>query len=142
MTKRVASLSALVTAMILVAATLSGCTIGDPLTVKIALLLPESKTSRYEAFDRPLFETRIKELGNYQVLYANADQDASKQQSQAEAALASGVKVLVLDPVDFAASASIVAAANAQGVPVIAYDRLVAGGGLAYYVSFDNEHIG
>jgi D-xylose transport system substrate-binding protein len=142
MKKRVASLWGLVTTLILVAAALSGCTAGDPGAIKIALLLPESKTSRYEAFDRPFFEARIKELGNYEVLYSNADQDASKQQSQAEAALASGVKVLVLDPVDFAASASIVAAANAQGVPVIAYDRLVAGGGLAYYVSFDNEHIG
>jgi len=110
--------------------------------VKIALLLPESKTSRYEASDRPFFEAKIASLGDYQVLYSNADQDAAKQQSQAEAALASGVKVLVLDPVDSASAVSIVTAANAQDVPVIAYDRIVAGGKLDYYVSFDNENIG
>jgi D-xylose transport system substrate-binding protein len=121
---------------------LVGCSTNDPGAIKIALLLPESKTSRYEAFDRPFFEARVKELGNYDVLYSNADQDAAKQQSQAEAALASGVKVLVLDPVDSAAAVSIVSAANAQGVPVISYDRLVAGGKLAFYVSFDNHQIG
>jgi D-xylose transport system substrate-binding protein len=122
---------------------LSGCTtMPGSGTVKIALLLPESKTARYESFDRPYFEKRINELGDYEVLYSNADQDAAKQQSQAEAALASGVKVLVLDPVDSSAAASIVAAANAQGVPVIAYDRIVNGGQLAYYVSFDNHNIG
>ena len=40
------------------------------------------------------------------------------------------------------AAVTIVAAANAQGVPVVSYDRLVAGGDLAYYVSFDNEKVG
>lgn len=114
---------------------------------KIALLLPESKTTRYESLDRPFFEQRLAELGdaeniNYQVLYSNADQDAAKQQSQAEAALISGAEVIVLDPVDSAAAVSIVRAANAQGVPVIAYDRIVNGGDLEYYVSFQNERIG
>lgn len=122
---------------------LSGCTaLPDSSAVKIALLLPESKTARYESFDRPYFEKRIAELGDYEVLYSNADQDAAKQQSQAEAALASGVAVLVLDPVDSAAAVSIVTAANAQGVPVVSYDRLVAGGRLDFYVSFDNEKVG
>jgi D-xylose transport system substrate-binding protein len=128
--------------LVLASTGLVSCAVADNGAIKIGLLLPESKTARYEAFDRPYFEAQIKQLGNYEVFYANADQDAAKQQSQAEAALASGVKVLVLDPVDSAAAASIVAAANAQGVPVIAYDRIVTGGQLAYYVSFDNKNIG
>ncbi len=109
---------------------------------KIALLLPDVKTARYETFDRPMFENRIAELGPYQVLYANADQDAAKQQQQAESALAAGAEVLVLDPVDSHAAVTIVTAANAENVPVISYDRLIAGGDLAYYVSFDNEKVG
>ena len=124
---------------------LAGCLPVEPGTTgapKIALLLPESKTARYESSDRPFFEKKIASLGDYDVLYSNADQDAAKQQSQAEAALASGVRVLVLDPVDSNSAVSIVAAANAQNVPVIAYDRLVTGGKLAFYVSFDNENIG
>jgi D-xylose transport system substrate-binding protein len=115
---------------------------GDTSGGKIALLLPDAKTARYETFDRPMFETRIAELGPYQVLYANADQDAAKQQQQAESALAAGAQVLVLDPVDSQAAISIVSTANAQDVPVISYDRLIAGGDLAYYVSFDNEKVG
>jgi D-xylose transport system substrate-binding protein len=109
---------------------------------KIALLLPEAKTARYETFDRPLFEKRLAQLGSYDVLYSNADQDASAQQQEAESALAAGAEVLVLDPVDSKAAASIVAAAHAQDVPVISYDRLISGGGIAYYVSFDNEKVG
>jgi len=74
---------------------------------KVALLLPESKTARYEALDRPLFTARLKQLcPKCQLIYSNADQDASKQQSQAEAAITNGAKVLVLDPVDSASAAS------------------------------------
>ena len=41
-------------------------------------------------------------------MYSNANQDAAKQQQQAEAALTNGAKVLVLDPVDSASAAAIV----------------------------------
>ena len=70
---------------------------------KIALLLPETKTARYETQDRPLFEARSRSSApDCQVIYCNANQDAAKQQQQAEAALTQGAKVLVLDPVDAA----------------------------------------
>jgi D-xylose transport system substrate-binding protein len=108
---------------------------------KIALLLPESKTTRYETFDRPLFEAAVKaSCADCQVIYSNADQDASKQQQQAEAALTQGASVLVLDPVDGKAAASVVASAKSSGVPVVAYDRFIDGAD--YYVSFDNETVG
>lgn len=108
---------------------------------KIALLLPESKTMRYETFDRPLFEAAIKAgCGDCEIIYSNADQDAAKQQQQAEAALTRGADVLVLDPVDGKAAAAVVNNAKGQGVPVIAYDRFISGAD--YYVSFDNETVG
>ena len=76
---------------------------------KIALLLPETKTARYETQDRPHFEQKFKALcPDCEVLYSNANQDAAKQQQQAEAALTKGAKVLVLDPVDSASAAAIV----------------------------------
>jgi D-xylose transport system substrate-binding protein len=112
-------------------------------TLKIALLLPETKTARYETQDRPLFEAKVKELDpNIQILYSNANQDAAAQQSQAEAALTNGANVLVLDPVDSAAAASIVTKAAAQKVPVISYDRLILNAAVDYYVSFDNALVG
>jgi D-xylose transport system substrate-binding protein len=108
---------------------------------KIALLLPESKTTRYESKDRPLFTAAIKAAcADCEIIYSNADQDAAKQQQQAEAALTQGANVLVLDPVDGKAAAAVVNNAKSQGVPVVAYDRFIAGAD--YYVSFDNETVG
>ncbi|MEV4760007.1 substrate-binding domain-containing protein [Micromonospora sp. NPDC049559] len=119
----------------------SGGPAGDAPT--IALFLPESKTTRYEAFDRPLFEAKVKALcANCKLLYNNADQDAAKQQQQVEAALAQGADVLVLDAVDASAAASLVNQARQKRVPVIAYDRLISGISYEYYVSFNNVRVG
>src|SRR3954469_25931589 len=110
---------------------------------KIAFLLPESKTARYETQDRPLFQKKVKALcPSCQIVYSNADQDASKQQQQAEAALTQGVKVMVLDPVDGAAAAAIVNQANAKKVPVISYDRLLLNSSPDYYVEFNSPQVG
>jgi D-xylose transport system substrate-binding protein len=110
---------------------------------KIALLLPESKTTRYEAQDRPLFEAKVKALcADCQIVYSNAQQDPAAQQNQADAALSNGAKVLVLDPVDSASAASIVAKAKARNVSVISYDRLILNADVDYYISFDNVEVG
>jgi D-xylose transport system substrate-binding protein len=110
---------------------------------KIALLLPENQTARYESHDRPDFTKKMKELcSNCSLLYSNATQDATKQQSQAEAALTQGAKVLVLDAVDAGSAGAIVAKAKAQKVPVLSYDRLVTNADVDAYVSFDNERVG
>ena len=59
--------------------------------LRIALLLPETKTARYETHDRPAFEARVAEIcPECQTLYANANQEAARQLSQAEAALTNG----------------------------------------------------
>jgi D-xylose transport system substrate-binding protein len=109
----------------------------------IALLLPESKTARYESQDRPLFEKKVKELcSDCDIIYSNADQDAAKQQQQAEAAITKGAKVLVLDAVDAASAGAIVNRAKQSQIPVVSYDRLVTDADIDYYISFDNEKVG
>jgi D-xylose transport system substrate-binding protein len=110
---------------------------------KIALLLPESKTTRYEQQDKPNFERRVAELcPSCEVIYANADQDAAKQQQQAEQAITNGAKVLVLDAVDVKAAGAIVARAKQANIPVISYGRLVSNADLDYYVSIDPRKVG
>jgi D-xylose transport system substrate-binding protein len=110
---------------------------------KIAFLLPESKTARYETQDRPLFEAAVEaQCAECEIVYSNADQDAAKQQQQAEAALAEDVDVMVLDPVDGAAAAAIVTQANAKDIPVISYDRLLLNSEPDYYVQFDSPSVG
>lgn len=110
---------------------------------KIALLLPENETPRYETNDKPDFEESVAELcSDCEVLYNNASGDAQKQQSQAEAALTQGAEVLVVDPMDSKSAAAIAEKAQAQNVPVVSYDRLIENGEVDAYVSFDNERVG
>jgi D-xylose transport system substrate-binding protein len=109
---------------------------------KIGLLLPETKTTRYETQDRPDFEAKVKQIAsNCVVDYVNAQQDQNTQVSQMRSALTKGDKVIVLDAVNGDADAGVVNQAKRAGVPVIAYDRLAAGP-ISYYVSFDNVKVG
>ena len=107
----------------------------------IALLLPESETTRYEAFDRPLFEDKVAELcDDCEVSYYNADQDEAKQTQQVDTAISEGASVIVLDPVNGAGAGGMVQSAQDSGAEVIAYDRFIAEAD--YYMSFDNETVG
>ena len=109
----------------------------------IALLLPETKTTRYEEQDKPNFERRVHELcPKCTVIYANADQDPAKQQDQAEAAITKGAKVIVMSAVDVKSASAIVQRANAQGVKVIAYGRLIPNAKIDDYVSIDPYKVG
>ena len=109
----------------------------------VAFLLPENVTPRWQGSDAPTFKTALKKLvPGVQIDVLNALNDSSKQQAQAEAELTKGAKVLVIAAVDQKAAAVIVNKAKAQGVPVIAYDRLIRNSPLAYYVSFDSVAVG
>jgi D-xylose transport system substrate-binding protein len=108
----------------------------------IGLLLPENKTTRYEAFDRPLITKKIEELcSDCEVKYNNASQDTQQQKKQFDALVTQGADVIILDAVDATATKSWVDGAVKQGIEVVAYDRL-AEGDISGYVSYDNEAIG
>ncbi|MFI9151029.1 sugar ABC transporter substrate-binding protein [Streptomyces sp. NPDC053367] len=111
--------------------------------ITVGLLLPEKKNSRYEKFDYPIIRDKVASLTRNQgkVAYANAEQDADKQESQLEKMIADGVDVILLDAVDSKAIAGAVQRAKDAGIPVIAYDRL-AEGPIDAYISFDNELVG
>jgi D-xylose transport system substrate-binding protein len=109
----------------------------------IAFLLPETQTARYETQDKPLFEQKVAELcPDCEILYQNADQDATKQQQQVEAAVTEGVDVMVLDPVDSTAASGLVQRAKDAGIPVVSYDRLILDADLDYYVEFNSPEVG
>lgn len=141
LSKRLAFLAA---ALLTLALLVAGCGGGDgDGGTKIALLLPENETPRYESNDRPDFEAAVDELcTDCEVLYSNAGGDAEKQQSQAEAALTQGAEVMVVDPMDSKSAAAIAEKAKAQNVPVLSYDRLIENGEIDAYVSFDNKKVG
>jgi D-xylose transport system substrate-binding protein len=110
---------------------------------KVAFLMPDQASTRYELYDHPLFEKKLKQLcSGCQVLYQNANADASKQQQQANSIITQGAKVMVIDPVDAAALASTVNQAKARGIKVVSYDRPFPKIQTDFYISFDNEKIG
>ncbi len=125
------------------ASSTSGGSSGDVAKAKVAFLMPDEASTRYEQHDRPGFVREMKSLcPGCSVLYQNADADAAKQQQQFNSVISQGVKVIVIDPVDSTAAASLVQQAQSQKIKVIAYDRPIPNAKADYYVSFDNEAIG
>ena len=115
---------------------------GDKEAGKVAVLLPDSKSSvRWETVDRPFLQAAFEKAG-VEATIQNAEGDKSAQQSQAEQAITNGAKVILLVNLDSGSGAAIAANAKSQGVKVIDYDRLTLKGDSDYYVSFDNEKVG
>lgn len=69
---------------------------------------------------------------------ADAQDNASKQTSDVEDLIQQGVDLLLINPVDSAAVASAVEAANAAGIPVITVDRTSEGGEVVSHIASDN----
>lgn len=109
----------------------------------VAFLMPDLGSTRYEERDHPGFVTRLREhCESCQIVYFNAGADATRQHQQFNAAISQGAQVVVLNPVDSAAAATLVLQAQSQGVRVIAYDRPIPTVPADFYVSFDNRAIG
>ncbi len=122
---------------------LSGCsaatTGGDTAAARACIILPDTASSpRWESGDRPALEKAFTDAG-FTSDIQNAGGDESKYATIADQQLAAGCGVMIL--VDYNGAGILVAEkAKAQGIPVIAYDRPIAGAD--YYVSFDNFQVG
>jgi simple sugar transport system substrate-binding protein/D-xylose transport system substrate-binding protein len=120
----------------------AGAQTGAPGDV-IAFLMPDQASTRYERYDYPLFQSRVRDLCiRCEVIYSNAEAEPEQQRQQAEDALARGAKVLVMSSVDPGVAADIVEAAHARGAKVVAYDRPIVEAVADHYISYDNEAIG
>lgn len=109
----------------------------------VAFLMPDQASTRYEEHDFPGFQAAMKKLcPDCKVIYQNANADVALQQQQFNSMITQGAKVIVLDPVDSSAAASLVNLAQSQGIKIIAYDRPIPAVPADYYVSFDNKGIG
>ncbi len=112
----------------------------------IGVLLPDTTTStRYVQYDAPYltkaFETAGLSSDKFKI--DNAHGSASTMQTLAEADINAGASVLLVDPLDPGSGAAIESKAEAAGVKVIDYDRLVTGGPAdRFYVSFNNVEVG
>ena len=106
---------------------------------KACVILPDSASSpRWENGDRPAIQSALADAG-FESDIQNAEGDTAKYGTIADQQLAGGCGVMILVNLQGAAEA-VTTKAKAQGIPVIAYDRPIAGAD--YYVSFDNEGVG
>jgi D-xylose transport system substrate-binding protein len=111
----------------------------------IGVILPDEVSSnRYVDFDAPNLTTALTDAGlpPADLSVQNALGTDATEISIAQGDIASGDKVLVMDPLDATTGITIEQDAAKAGVKVIDYDRLTVGGSAAYYVSFNNVAVG
>ena len=108
--------------------------------IKIGLSMDSLRVERWRK-DRDIFIAEAKKLGA-DVIVQSADGDERRQNEQAENLITQGVDVLVVIPKDSVAASQIVKSAHAEGIKVVAYDRLIRESEPDLYISFDNEQVG
>lgn len=126
------------------ATVLAGCSTSpsaseEPANALACVILPDAASSpRWENGDRPALEAAFTAAG-FESDIQNAQGDTNKYATIADQQLSKGCGVMIL--VDYnGAAVAVTEKAKAQGIPVIAYDRPIAGAD--YYVSFDNFQVG
>lgn len=120
---------------LLVLAAVSACS--SPRTPDVALLLAERGGSLAEARQ---FQARARELGVETITFEATD--ASNQDAQVELAIAAGVRLLVIEPLDGPSSERFVARAHQHGSRVLAYDQAITSPDLDGYVVHDHYRVG
>ncbi len=86
--------------------------------------------------------TQLGQERGVQVISQVANQDTKLQNDQIENMILQGADVLIIVAQDGDAAATAVDAAAAEGIPSLAYDRLIKTSNLAAYLSFDNVEVG
>lgn len=124
--------------------TLTGCTKdNDPgtKTIDVGIVLPTRDEPRWIQD-----ETRFKELlakTDYSVEILFSQGSTSTELSNVETLISRGIKVLIITAQDGDAAGAAVELAKAEGITVIAYDRLITNtDAVDYYVTFDSVAVG
>ncbi len=118
--------------------TTTTCAPGD----RIGVSLP-AQTSENWTLAKALFEEGITAAGfTPDVQFSDAASAAASQQTKIDNMLTQQAKVIVIGAEDGKQLTGQVEAAEAAGVPVLAYDRPIDAQGTDYYVAFDNFKVG
>ena len=104
--------------------------------VRVGMILPSYDQIRWRSGDQPGFESEARKLGIRPFVVAS-QMSETVQSGQVENMLTEGVDVVILRPVNAAASGSLVRKCNQAGVPVIAYDSLPQKADVACFVGRD-----
>ncbi len=93
--------------------------------------------------DCDIFVSKVKQLDSEaEVNIQNANGDIATQRSQIKYLIEKKVDVLVIVAIDSNELSDVVSEAKDQGIPVVAYDRLIKNANVDLYISFDNTKVG
>lgn len=109
-------------------------------TVKIGLSISDFETERWPV--EQAIMTKLAHEKGAQLISQVANHDPKLQNDQIDNMVLQGVDVIIIIAEDGAAAASAVESAARDGIPCIAYDRLIKSDKLAAYISFDNVEVG
>ncbi|MBN1624487.1 MAG: sugar-binding protein [Clostridia bacterium] len=131
-----------VLALVMVAGMLAGCSgSGDKDAKTVGVLMPTQSLQRWNQ-DGANMKTQLEAKG-FEVDLQYADNKVELQIQQIENMITKGVDVLVIASIDGSALTGVLAEAAAEGIKVIAYDRLIMDTpDVDYYATFDNYQVG
>ncbi|MDQ0253274.1 D-xylose transport system substrate-binding protein [Evansella vedderi] len=109
-------------------------------SLRIGLSVADLTLERWQ-HDRDIFVETAESLGA-EVIVQSADGDETVQANQVENMLTQGIDVLVIIAHNSDSIGSVAAQAQAEGIPVIAYDRMINNAEIEAYISFDNVRVG
>jgi D-xylose transport system substrate-binding protein len=112
---------------------------GGTASTRACVILPDTESSdRWENGDRPALKKAFEDAG-FEADIQNAMGSTDKMATIADQQLAKGCGVMLVTDHQ-GAGVAVTEKAQAEGIPVIAYDRPIPGAD--YYVSFDNVKVG
>ena len=108
---------------------------------KVGIAMPTQSSQRWIQ-DGSNLKSQLEALG-YTVDLQYAEDDVQAQVSQIENMITSGANCLVVASIDSQALVNVLAQAKDNGIPFIAYDRLLMDtDAVSYYATFDNFGVG
>lgn len=111
-----------------------------PAKIKIGFVLSTLQEERYQK-DQKYFAEEAKALG-FEAVMVSAENNPQTQTAKVENLLSTGVKALVIQPVNSQAAANLVSLAHQEKVPVVAYDRMISDAPVDFYVTMDSFKVG
>lgn len=109
---------------------------------KVGVSMPTQSLQRWNQ-DGSNMKAELEAAGYEVDLQYAGDNDIPTQVSQLENMISGGCNVLVIAAIDGSALGTVLDQAKQQGIPVIAYDRLIMNSdAVSYYATFDNWLVG
>ncbi|MBQ7066830.1 MAG: substrate-binding domain-containing protein [Lachnospiraceae bacterium] len=139
----------LVLLLFLLLCVLTGCgkrdeetedTMADEEKIQIGISFDSFVMERWQR-DRDIFVSKAKELGA-EVNVQNANGDPKEQIAQIEYFIEKKMDVILIVSIEYEGLQDVIKRAQAQGIKIISYDRMIKNAGVDLHISFDNKKVG